>query len=61
MIYDLRGRLVKSLVNGHMDAGYHSVVWNGSNAAGRSLSSGIYIYQITAGDFVKSFKMAYMK
>jgi len=51
-IFDLNGRLVTTLVNGTLDAGYHRVTWNGKDQGGNNVSSGIYIYQlkITAED-----------
>ncbi len=45
-VYDVNGRDVSTLVNGHMTAGEHSVVWTPSN-----LSSGVYFYRITAHIF----------
>ncbi len=45
-IYNIKGHLIRTLVNEQRSAGSHSVSWN---AAG--VSSGIYFYKITAGDF----------
>jgi hypothetical protein len=45
-VYDLSGRLVKMLVNGFQTSGYHKVEWDASGQ-----SSGIYLYQISAGEF----------
>jgi PKD repeat protein len=45
-IYDARGKLVETLVNEQKDRGNYSVVWDASG-----LSSGIYIYKITAGKY----------
>jgi hypothetical protein len=44
-VYDVRGRLVASLMNGDRDAGHHEVVWSP-----RNLSSGMYFYTVTAGE-----------
>jgi hypothetical protein len=55
-IYDVLGREVNVLVNEVKKAGYYSVEWNGS-----SLSSGIYFYQMKAGDFVAVKKMMMIK
>jgi len=41
-VYDLRGRLVTTLVSGWMSGGPQSVVWNGQNDQGQSVSSGRY-------------------
>ncbi len=55
-VYDLQGRVVAELVNGHRDAGVHEVTWNASN-----LSSGMYFYRIQAGDFSAVQKVILMK
>ena len=42
MIYNIRGQKVKTLVEDDMQAGYHSVVWNGTDESGKNVSSGVY-------------------
>ena len=49
------------LVNEHQPAAYHSVVWDGRDAAGRPLPSGVYIARLVAGDFVAGIKMVVLK
>ncbi len=51
-VYDLRGRMLKSLVKGQFSAGHHEIDWNGCDNTGRSLSSGTYLYRLRAGDDV---------
>ena len=48
-IYDIMGREVRTLVNQTLDAGFKSV------------SAGVYLYQIQAGDFVQTNKMVLLK
>ncbi len=60
-IYDMLGREVKSLINNEMLAGNHNVDWNGENNSGFKVSSGTYIYRITAGNFVAVKKMILIK
>ena len=60
-VYDLLGREVRVLVAGHQPAAYHSVVWDGRDAAGRPLPSGVYIARLVAGDFVAGIKMVLLK
>ena len=60
-IYDMMGREVKTLVNQTQDAGYKSVVWNATNDYGRPVSAGIYLYQIQAGKYISTKKMALLK
>lgn len=55
-IFDISGKEVTRLIDGYMPAGYHSVTWNAGNSA-----SGLYLYRISSGDFVKTMKMAVMK
>ncbi|NQV51380.1 MAG: CotH kinase family protein [Candidatus Marinimicrobia bacterium] len=45
-IYDLRGRLVKTLVDGQQTAGYKSIQWNSTNDRGVTVATGIYLYTI---------------
>jgi len=60
-IYNTRGQLVRSLVNGQKAAGMHSVVWNGMDDNGQSVSSGIYYYKMYAGKYSSTRKMILMK
>ena len=55
-VYDVLGRLVKNLVNENKAAGNYSVDFNASN-----LSSGVYMYKISAGNFTAVRKMNLMK
>jgi len=47
-LYDAGGRVVRSLARGPMDAGYHSVRWDGKDDSGRAVSSGVYYYRVQA-------------
>jgi len=55
-IYNVLGKEVRTLVNSKQDAGYYEVVLNAAD-----LSSGIYFYTITAGDFVETRRMVLLK
>jgi hypothetical protein len=61
IIYNVAGQEVKRLVNSAQEAGYHSVVWNGTNLSGGKAAAGIYFYQIQAGGFVRTKKMLLLK
>jgi hypothetical protein len=50
-IYDVSGRLVSVLASGFRPAGRHDVVWDGRDAAGGDVPSGVYFAQMTAGNF----------
>ena len=61
MIYDLMGRVVRTLVNIEQTAGYKSIQWNATNDAGSPVSAGVYLYKIQAGEFVQTKKMVLLK
>lgn len=46
-VYDVRGRLVRSLVDEAQGAGYHSVVWDGRDQSGRAVGPGVYFYRLS--------------
>jgi len=57
-IFDLRGREVRRLLDGRtLPAGRHQVAWDGRDAAGRALASGLYLYRFVADDVVDERKM----
>lgn len=56
-IYDVSGRLVRTLVDGTLDAGRHERLWDGTDDAGREIGSGLYFYRVTFGEESKSRKM----
>ena len=61
VIYDLLGREVKTLVNRVEKAGLKSVIWEGKNNTGQNVSSGVYLFRIQAGNYIKSQKMILLK
>jgi hypothetical protein len=60
-IYDMMGRIVKPLVNSSQTAGYKSVQWNATNDRNESVSAGLYLYTIQAGEFRQTKKMVLLK
>ncbi len=60
-IYDVAGRLVRTLVDEHRPAGTHAVAWDGRNQAGTRVASGVYIYRMTAGSFSDARRMVLLK
>ena len=60
-VYDMLGREVNTLVNQVQDAGFKSIIWDATNNYGKSVSAGIYLYQIQAGDFMRTEKMVLLK
>ena len=60
-IFNVMGQRVRTLAQGTHEAGRYQIVWNATNDIGESLSSGMYIYRIQAGDFVSVKKLVLMK
>ncbi|MCH7761061.1 choice-of-anchor B family protein [candidate division TA06 bacterium] len=56
-IYDLSGRVVKTLINEPRKAGFYRVEWKGEDHFGRRVASGVYFYKIRMGDFEETKKM----
>jgi len=48
-IYSTTGERVVTLVDGRLSAGYHQVQWDGTNAAGIPVASGVYVYELKTG------------
>ena len=60
-VYDMMGRVVKTLVNSSQTAGFKSVQWNAINNRNESVSAGLYLYTIQAGEFRQTRKMVLLK
>jgi hypothetical protein len=61
MVYNSLGQAVKTIVNLQQKAGYYTARWDGTNESGSKVSSGMYIYRITAGNYTHSIKMNLIK
>lgn len=61
IIYSLTGQTVRTLVATKQLAGRHEINWNGTDDSGRQVSTGIYIYQITAGSYIETRRMLLLK
>jgi hypothetical protein len=68
-IFDMMGRHVRTLVNQRQPAGRYAITWDGRNEQGEALASGVYLYQLRAGDpsagsgrgFVQTRRMALVR
>ncbi|RKY99389.1 MAG: hypothetical protein DRQ13_02375 [Ignavibacteriae bacterium] len=60
-IYDLQGRLIKTLVNEVLPAGNYLSKWDGKNDNGNLVASGVYIYNLKVAYKQKSGKMTFLK
>jgi len=61
IVYDILGKEVVSLVSERMQPGYYQTTWDGRDRTGQLVGSGLYFYKLIAGDFVKTYKMMFMK
>ena len=52
----MQGREVSTLIDGNMEAGYHSIVWDAN-----SYASGVYFVKMVAGEFVNTQKLMLVK
>lgn len=60
-IYNLRGAAVRTLIEGHRPAGSHAVTWDGRDHLGQQVSSGVYVYRMTADEFSQARTMLLVK
>ena len=60
-IYDVAGRLVRTLVNGQKAAGRFEVRWDGRDDAGRRVASGVYVCRMSSGSFDDARRIALVK
>ena len=61
-IYNVRGEEVIELVHDELKTpGYHTVVWDGKNRAGRQVSTGLYFYKLQSGKLSSIKKLAFVK
>jgi len=61
VIYDVNGRVVRTLVDRADEPGAKSVVWDGMDEKGVAVSSGVYFYRLVGPGFSETRKMAVMK
>ena len=60
-IFNLKGQKVKRFVNETLPVGTHSVIWNGTDDSGKSVTSGIYFYKMKSGNYTSTKKMILLK
>ena len=60
-VYDMLGKVVSNLLNTNQSSGNKSVQWNATNNQGQSVSAGVYLYSIEAGQFRQTKKMVLLK
>lgn len=60
-VFNILGQNIKDLVDDYMEPGVHQVVWDGKDASGSSVASGVYFYKISAKDYSETKKMVLLK
>jgi len=60
-VYDVRGALVSTLIDGTRDGGLNEVLWNGADDRGRPVSSGVYFYRLTCSGAARTRKMILLR
>ena len=60
-VYNLRGELVRTLLDGEVEAGRHALVWDGTDGRGAAVSSGVYLYEVRGFGERITRKMALVK
>ncbi|MFO7607810.1 MAG: FlgD immunoglobulin-like domain containing protein, partial [Candidatus Krumholzibacteriia bacterium] len=60
-VFDLKGRVVRTLVDGPRTAGRHQVRWDGLDQGGSAAASGTYLYRLVAGGEVSSRKLTLVR
>jgi hypothetical protein len=60
-VYDLLGRKIRNLKSGMLNAGQHSLVWNGKNNNGQVVASGVYFYRLESPEGTRTMRMLLLK
>jgi hypothetical protein len=60
-IFNIKGQLIRTLVNRTMSPGHYMIVWDGLDNDGVAVATGIYFYRLQAGDFSVSKKMLLLR
>lgn len=60
-IYDIRGQLIKTLVQERQSPGFYSFKWEGTDALGNEVASGTYLYRLEVGEFIQVRKLTLLR
>lgn len=60
-VYNVKGQLVKTLINSQVAKGENSIVWNGKDNSGRTAASGVYFYRVSLNGKSETRKMLLVK
>jgi len=60
-VYNVKGELVRTLVEDNQEAAYYNINWNGTDEIGKSVPSGVYFYSLQTNDYNFTRKMLLLK
>ncbi|UCD39064.1 MAG: right-handed parallel beta-helix repeat-containing protein [Fidelibacterota bacterium] len=60
-IYDINGRLVRTLADGFRPAGHHTAGWDAKDDTGTDVASGVYIYVLVSGEYREARRMVLLR
>ena len=60
-IYDIRGNVIKKLINKNISSGQKSIQWDATNDKGQLVSAGMYLCKIQTDDFIDTKKVILIK
>jgi hypothetical protein len=60
-VYDVTGRLVRTVGSGQAESGLHTLTWDGRDSANREVASGVYLYRLSFGDEISTRKMVLVR
>jgi hypothetical protein len=60
-VYDVKGRLIRTLVDEPRTAGVYTIAWNGRDDGGRPMASGVYFCRLEAGKFTQTRRMMLLR
>lgn len=60
-VYDSTGRLIRTLADRQFTVGRHTIVWDGADDSGKTVSSGVYLYRLEAGGMMQSRRMVLVR
>ncbi|KPJ50231.1 hypothetical protein AMJ40_03495, partial [candidate division TA06 bacterium DG_26] len=60
-VYDMMGRVIRTLVDGHKDPGRHTITWSGESDSGEPVGVGVYFCTLHVGDYTKVRKLVLLK
>lgn len=60
-IYNIKGQMIKNLLNNNLKAGSHTLKWDGTDDSGKTVTSGVYLVRLSGDGFKTNHKLTLMK